>query len=102
MCHPSPFPPSTQALQGDASFVETTVKSLLQRCLHGASYAERRGAAFGLAGAVRGLGISSLRALGVMDALKAGVEDKGAVDAREGEPEGRGRRAGTMPPCVPA
>lgn len=62
-----------------------TVQTLLQRCLKGAGYGDRRGAAYGLAGAVRGLGLSSLRGLGIMDALKAAVEDKGSVEAREGE-----------------
>ena len=37
-------------------------------------YGERRGAAFGLAGVVKGLGLSSLKKYGVMDALKAGAE----------------------------
>lgn len=45
----------------------------------------RRGAAFGLAGVVKGLGIGSLKGYGVMDALKAGVENKNDADAREGE-----------------
>lgn len=34
---------------------------------------------------MRGLGISSLRQLGIMDALKAAIEDKTSADAREGE-----------------
>ncbi|EFN56582.1 hypothetical protein CHLNCDRAFT_144295 [Chlorella variabilis] len=72
------------ALQGDSAFVEGTVQALLQRCLKGANYGDRRGAAYGLAGAVRGLGISSLRGLGIMDALKAAIEDKGSAEAREG------------------
>ncbi|KAL4444093.1 hypothetical protein ABPG75_011830 [Micractinium tetrahymenae] len=78
------LPALMQMLQGDAAFVESTVQTLLDRALKGDKYAERRGAAFGLAGAVRGLGISSLRSLGVMDALKAGVEDKKSEAAREG------------------
>ena len=67
------------------------MQALLQRCLKGARYGDRRGAAYGLAGAVRGLGISSLRQLGVMDALKAAIEDKASADAREG----------ALPPCTP-
>ena len=55
----------------------------------------RRGAAYGLAGAVRGLGISSLRGLGIMDALKAAIEDKGSAEAREGARAGRRDKKGT-------
>jgi hypothetical protein len=36
----------------------------------------RRGGAYGIAGVVKGLGILSLRAHGIMDALKAGIENK--------------------------
>ncbi len=44
----------------------------------------RKGAAFGLAGVVKGLSLMSLKGYGIMDALKAGVENKGDVTAREG------------------
>ena len=44
----------------------------------------RRGAAFGVAGVVKGLGIAALRGYGVLDALRAGVEDKNNANAREG------------------
>ena len=40
------------------------------------SYAERRGAAFGLAGVVKGLGIPTLKALGIMTRLQEAVEAK--------------------------
>jgi hypothetical protein len=78
------LPPLISALQKDAAFVETTVKRLLERALHGDSYGDRRGAAFGLAGAVKGLGLSSLKSYGIMDALKGGMEDKTNPAAREG------------------
>ena len=52
------------------------------------SYAERRGAAFGISGLVKGLGIPSLKQHGVMATLQAAVENKGKGDqvsnAREG------------------
>jgi len=62
--------------------------SLLQR-LHktlttGAKYGQRRGAAFGTAGTIKGLGISALKTYGTMDALKAAIEDKQSPLAREG------------------
>jgi len=79
------LPPLMQSLQTDAAFIESTVDRLLDRALHGASYGDRRGAAYGLAGAVKGLGLSSLKRMGIMDALKAGVEDKKDEGAREGE-----------------
>ena len=64
------------------------LKALLEMLLTTTSYAERRGAAFGLAGVVKGLGIPSLKQQGVMTALQAAVEDKtrgeGASNAREG------------------
>jgi len=48
------------------------------------SCAVRRGAAFGVAGMVKGLGIAALRGYGVLDALRAGVEDKSSAAVREG------------------
>jgi hypothetical protein len=69
---------------GDAPFVAATVAALLDRALRGESYGARRGAAFGLAGAVKGLGLPALRAHAVMDSLKAGVADKASPEAREG------------------
>ena len=78
------LPPLLSALQGDKEFVDEKVQLLLNRALHGETYGDRRGAAYGLAGAVKGLGLSSLKSYGVMDALKAGVEDKSDAAAREG------------------
>lgn len=78
------LPPLMQALSSDTAFVEATAQRLLDRALHGAYYGDRRGAAYGLAGAVKGLGLSSLKGLGIMDALKAGVEEKKDDNAREG------------------
>ena len=78
------LPALMKALSGDSAFVTATVETLLDRALRGAKYGDRRGAAFGLAGAVRGLGLSCLRGMGVMDALKAAIEDKSSVEAREG------------------
>ena len=64
------------------------VTSLLSTLTTTPSYAVRRGAAFGLAGLVKGLGISSLKQHGVMDRLKCAVEGKAkgeqTSNAREG------------------
>lgn len=43
----------------------------------------RRGAAFGLAGVVKGLGLMAMKNCGIMDSLKASVEDKKDPAARE-------------------
>ena len=59
-------------------------ESLLAQVTGGAGYADRRGAAFGLAGAVKGMGIGSLKLFGVMDTVKTAVEDKSNPEAREG------------------
>lgn len=39
-------------------------------------YGERRGAAFGLAGVVKGLGISSLKKCGIATVLREGLADR--------------------------
>lgn len=44
----------------------------------------RRGAAFGLAGIVKGLGVSAINGYGVLDALKQALDDQGSAEAREG------------------
>lgn len=44
----------------------------------------RRGAAFGLAGMIKGLGISAINRYGTMDALKKALNDQTSADAREG------------------
>jgi len=77
--------PLLKSLAGsNKDFVEGMVSDLLKTCLGGESYADRRGAAYGLSGAVKGLGLSSLKAYGIMEALKAGVESKKDHVAREG------------------
>jgi hypothetical protein len=43
----------------------------------------RRGAALGLAGIVKGLGISAINGYGILDALKAAMDDQGNAGARE-------------------
>lgn len=60
------------------------VQKLLSRLLQSEKYAERRGAAFGLAGVVKGLGLPSLKKFGVIDALKVAAEEKNSPKAREG------------------
>lgn len=44
----------------------------------------RRGAAFGLAGIIKGLGVSAINKYGTMDTLKKALDDQANADAREG------------------
>eukprot|EP00958_Prasinococcus_capsulatus_P016011 scaffold1761_cov357-Prasinococcus_capsulatus_cf.AAC.17 len=60
------------------------IQRLLNIILQSESYASRRGAAFGLAGCVKGIGISSFRQHNILATLKEGVEDKTNPLSREG------------------
>lgn len=60
------------------------VSSLLQQLLQSKKYAERRGAAYGLAGIVKGKGVAILRQLRIMSALRAATENKKSAEQRQG------------------
>lgn len=49
---------------------------LLDKLLKSDKYGERRGAAFGLAGVVKGFGISCLKKYGINSALREGLADR--------------------------
>ena len=80
---------------------EQYVSPLLSTLLQTASYAERRGAAFGLAGVCKGVGLRSLKRYDVMLALARALDEKkrGEAEAntklrfalREGEAEANAR-----------
>ena len=79
------LPPLIKSLLAiNKAFIEETVATLLETCLTGETYGDRRGAAYGLSGCVKGLGLSSLKSFGIMEALKGGVENKKDTNAREG------------------
>ncbi|KAI8814624.1 armadillo-type protein [Cladochytrium replicatum] len=65
-------------------YAQDLVKELLCQLFTSPKYGERRGAAYGLAGVVKGRGISALKDYGIMQALKESVEDKKNVHKREG------------------
>ena len=71
-----------------ASLSEEERRALVHRLLAlvttGPRYGDRRGGAYGLSGVVKGLGISALKAYGIVDALKVAVEDKTNASGREG------------------
>ncbi|KAG0253420.1 translational activator of GCN4 [Actinomortierella ambigua] len=64
--------------------VPSLLKRLTDAAFHSPKYAERRGAAYGLAGVIKGRGISSLKEFSVMATLKAAIDDKKDPHAREG------------------
>merc|ERR550532_1747042 len=77
------LPPLVPTIKEEAPEI---VNNLIATLLGGGeiSYGERRGAAYGLAGFVKGLGILSLKQLDIMGKLTTAVTDKKQPKAREG------------------
>lgn len=59
-------------------------QKLLYLLLEADQYGERRGAAYGIAGIVKGLGILSLKQLNIMQSLSDAIQDKKVAKHREG------------------
>ncbi|KVI07286.1 Armadillo-like helical [Cynara cardunculus var. scolymus] len=60
------------------------VSRLLDQLMKSEKYGERRGAAFGLAGVIKGFGISSLKKYGVATVLREGLANRNSAKCREG------------------
>ncbi|XP_059665692.1 protein ILITYHIA isoform X2 [Cornus florida] len=60
------------------------VSRLLDQLMKSDKYGERRGAAFGLAGVVKGFGISCLKKYGIVATLQGGLVDRNSAKCREG------------------
>lgn len=60
------------------------VQSVLDQLLQSKKYASRRGAAYGLAGIVKGKGVSALREYRIMSTLKSAIENKKEQNHRQG------------------
>lgn len=60
------------------------IQQMLDELLKGKKYASRRGAAYGLAGIVRGKGIAALREYRIMSTLKGATENKKDPNQRQG------------------
>ncbi|THH23082.1 hypothetical protein EUX98_g8100 [Antrodiella citrinella] len=58
--------------------------SLFDELVNAPKYAARRGAAYGLAGIIRGAGIATMREFNVIDRLKDAAEDKKRYEPRQG------------------
>lgn len=60
------------------------IDRLMDELCNSPSYAARRGAAYGLAGVVKGLGISAIKEHNLIERLKAAAEDKKRFEPRQG------------------
>ncbi|XP_006865512.1 PREDICTED: translational activator GCN1 [Chrysochloris asiatica] len=75
------LPPLVPAIKEDAGAM---IQRLMQQLLESDKYAERKGAAYGLAGLVKGLGILSLKQQEMMATLTDAIQDKKNFRRREG------------------
>ncbi|KAG6388178.1 hypothetical protein SASPL_153377 [Salvia splendens] len=73
--------PLMQSKQEEAGAL---ISRLLVKLMKSDKYGERRGAAFGLAGVVKGFRISCLKKYNVMTALRDGLSDRNSAKRREG------------------
>lgn len=75
------LPPLVPAIKDDAP---TLVQKLLHQLLESENYGERKGAAYGLAGLVKGMGILVLKQLDIMSTLTTAIQNKKNYRHREG------------------
>ncbi|KAM4051160.1 stalled ribosome sensor GCN1 isoform 1-T1 [Anomaloglossus baeobatrachus] len=75
------LPPLVPAIKDDAG---SMIQKLMTLLLESDKYAERKGAAYGLAGLVKGLGILSLKQQEMMTTLTEAIQDKKNFRRREG------------------
>lgn len=75
------LPPLASVIKPDADHF---IKKLLDKLLDSTSYSARKGAAYGLAGLVKGLGIPTLKQYQVMQTLQEAIKDKKNYKHREG------------------
>ncbi|XP_075070961.1 stalled ribosome sensor GCN1 [Mixophyes fleayi] len=75
------LPPLVPAIKDDAGGM---IQKLMALLLESDKYAERKGAAYGLAGLVKGLGILSLKQQEMMTTLTDAIQDKKNFRRREG------------------
>lgn len=75
------LPPLVPAIKDE---VGPLVQKLIQKLLNSDKYGDRKGAAYGIAGIVKGLGILSLKQLDIMTALTEAIQNKKNVRHREG------------------
>ncbi|KAF2747097.1 ARM repeat-containing protein [Sporormia fimetaria CBS 119925] len=64
--------------------LEKYIEQMMEKLLHSKKYAERRGAAYGLAGIIRGKGLGVLREYRITSTLQGAAENKKDVNQRQG------------------
>ena len=64
--------------------VDTFIDHLFEELLNAPKYAARRGAAYGLAGAIKGLGVGSLKRFDAISRLRTATEEKKRFELRQG------------------
>lgn len=75
------LPPLVPSIKDE---VPELINKLLQLLLTSDNYGERKGAAYGLAGLVKGSGILALKQLDIMNTLSSAVQNKKNAREREG------------------
>ncbi|KAK7204005.1 armadillo-type protein [Myxozyma melibiosi] len=76
------LPPLVKRVDGER--ISKYVEKLLNQLFAGNKYSERRGAAYGLAGLVKGVGISALADYDIIRSLSTALEDKKDPKKRQG------------------
>ena len=71
-------------IQTSGQKIHEYVQNVLDKLLQSKKYAARRGAAYGLAGIVKGKGVSALREYRIMSTLKSAIENKKDQNSRQG------------------
>ncbi|KIJ63493.1 hypothetical protein HYDPIDRAFT_175892 [Hydnomerulius pinastri MD-312] len=69
-------------LMGDRS--KQLIDHLFDELFNGSKYAARRGAAYGLAGAIKGMGVGGMKQFDVINRLRTATEDKKRFELRQG------------------
>ncbi|KAG2121247.1 armadillo-type protein [Suillus clintonianus] len=64
--------------------VRELVDHLFEELFNGTKYASRRGAAYGLAGTIKGLGVGAMKEYDVINRLRTAAEDKKRFETRQG------------------
>ncbi|KAG1731829.1 armadillo-type protein [Suillus paluster] len=64
--------------------VRKLVDHLFEELFNGSKYASRRGAAYGLAGTIKGLGVGAMKEYDVINHLRTAAEDKKRFETRQG------------------